>query len=174
MPICICNPASSPCSLCLCGESLNDMRYAELHCKTNFSFLEGASHADELVRQAAALGYRALAVTDRNSLAGVVRAHIAAKDVGLAAGDRRGDHAGRCAAGRALGDRSRQLRPAVPADHPRPAAGAERGVLRSTLEDVAEFAEGLDRGSGPAAARLCRGFGDVQRRSQYRLQIQDP
>src|SRR3954463_7758888 len=59
------------------------MRYAELHCKTNFSFLEGASHSDELVRQAAALGYRALAVTDRNSLAGVVRAHIAAKEVAL-------------------------------------------------------------------------------------------
>jgi error-prone DNA polymerase len=59
------------------------MRYAELHCKTNFSFLEGASHADELVRRAAELDYRALAVTDRNSLAGVVRAHIAAKEVGL-------------------------------------------------------------------------------------------
>src|SRR5215213_9814562 len=59
------------------------MRYAELHCKTNFSFLEGASHPDELVRQAAELGFRALAVTDRNSLAGVVRAHIAAKDVSL-------------------------------------------------------------------------------------------
>ncbi|HET6882885.1 MAG TPA: PHP domain-containing protein, partial [Pirellulales bacterium] len=49
--------------------------YAELHAKTNFSFLEGASHADELAAQAAALGYRALAVTDRHSLAGVVRAH---------------------------------------------------------------------------------------------------
>jgi error-prone DNA polymerase len=59
------------------------VRYAELHCKTNFSFLEGASHPDELVRRAAELGYRALAVTDRNSLAGVVRAHIAAKEVGL-------------------------------------------------------------------------------------------
>src|SRR5437868_13199315 len=59
------------------------MGYAELHCKTNFSFLEGSSHPDELVRQAAELGYRALAVTDRNSLAGVVRAHIAAKEVGL-------------------------------------------------------------------------------------------
>jgi len=59
------------------------MRYAELHCKTNFSFLEGASHPDELVRRAAELSYRALAVTDRNSLAGVVRAHIAAKEVGL-------------------------------------------------------------------------------------------
>ncbi|HUG69710.1 MAG TPA: error-prone DNA polymerase [Pirellulaceae bacterium] len=54
--------------------------YAELHCRTNFSFLEGASHPDELVRQAIALGYSALAVTDRHSLAGVVRAHAAAKD----------------------------------------------------------------------------------------------
>lgn len=46
--------------------------YAELHCKTNFSFLEGASHPDELVCRAAELGYSALAITDRNSLAGVV------------------------------------------------------------------------------------------------------
>lgn len=53
--------------------------YAELHCRTNYSFLEGASHADELVERAAALGYAALAITDRNSLAGVVRAHVAAK-----------------------------------------------------------------------------------------------
>ena len=59
------------------------VRYAELHCKTNFSFLEGASHADELVLRAAELGYEALAVTDRNSLAGVVRAHMAAKNAGL-------------------------------------------------------------------------------------------
>src|SRR5690349_17416683 len=58
-------------------------RYAELHCKTNFSFLEGASHPDELVQQAAELGYAALAITDRNSLAGVVRAHVAAKQAGL-------------------------------------------------------------------------------------------
>ena len=62
---------------------MNEPQYAELHCRTNFSFLEGASHADELVGQAAQLGYHALAVTDRNSLAGVVRAHSAAKDVGL-------------------------------------------------------------------------------------------
>jgi error-prone DNA polymerase len=51
--------------------------YAELHCVTNFSFLEGASHPDELVSRAGELGYRALAITDRNSLAGVVRAHTA-------------------------------------------------------------------------------------------------
>src|SRR3982751_1782045 len=57
--------------------------YAELHCKTNFSFLEGASHAKELVARAAELGYAALAITDRHSLAGVVRAHGAAKDLGL-------------------------------------------------------------------------------------------
>ncbi len=57
--------------------------YAELHAKSNFSFLEGASHPEELVERAAELGYAALAVTDRNSLAGVVRAHVAAKEHGL-------------------------------------------------------------------------------------------
>jgi error-prone DNA polymerase len=57
--------------------------YAELRCRTNFSFLEGASHADELVKAAAGLDYHALAITDRNSLAGVVRAHVAAKEAGL-------------------------------------------------------------------------------------------
>jgi len=57
--------------------------YAELHCCTNFSFLRGASHAEELVARAAELGYAALAVTDECSLAGVVRAHLAAKDAGL-------------------------------------------------------------------------------------------
>jgi error-prone DNA polymerase len=59
------------------------VEYAELHCKTNFSFLEGASHPDELVVRAAELGYRALAITDAHSVAGVVRAHGAAKEVGL-------------------------------------------------------------------------------------------
>jgi error-prone DNA polymerase len=58
-------------------------RYAELQCLTNYSFLRGASHPDELVKRAAELGYAALAITDHNSLAGVVRAHGAAKAVGL-------------------------------------------------------------------------------------------
>ena len=53
----------------------------ELHCKTNFSFLAGASHADELVRRAVELGYSSLAVTDQNTLAGVVRAYGAIRDV---------------------------------------------------------------------------------------------
>ncbi len=57
--------------------------YAELHCRTNYSFLEGASHADELMARAGELGLKAIAVTDRNSLAGVVRAHVAAKEAGL-------------------------------------------------------------------------------------------
>ena len=57
------------------------MRYAELHCKTNFSFLTGASHAEELALRAQELGYHALAVTDESTLAGVVRAHLAAKEL---------------------------------------------------------------------------------------------
>ncbi|MEK6747993.1 MAG: error-prone DNA polymerase [Pseudomonadota bacterium] len=57
--------------------------YAELHCLSNFTFLRGASQPAELVAQAAALDYRALALTDECSVAGVVRAHVAAKDCGL-------------------------------------------------------------------------------------------
>ncbi len=57
--------------------------YAELHCLSNFTFLRGASHAEELAERAAALGYTALAITDECSLSGIVRAHEAAKDVGL-------------------------------------------------------------------------------------------
>jgi error-prone DNA polymerase len=57
--------------------------YAELHCLSNFSFLRGASHPEELVERAAALGYRALAITDECSFAGAVRAHQAAKECGL-------------------------------------------------------------------------------------------
>ncbi len=57
-------------------------RYAELDVTTNFSFLRGGSHAEELVATAKALELEAIAVTDRNTLAGVVRAHLAAKEVG--------------------------------------------------------------------------------------------
>jgi error-prone DNA polymerase len=57
--------------------------YAELHCRSNFSFLSGASHPEELVARARSLGYSALAITDECSLAGVVRAHAEAKRVGL-------------------------------------------------------------------------------------------
>src|ERR1700730_11947475 len=57
--------------------------YAELQVTTNFSFLRGAAHPDELVVAAAALGHQAIAITDRNSLAGIVRAHHAAKTIGI-------------------------------------------------------------------------------------------
>lgn len=57
--------------------------YAELHCVSNFSFLRGASQPEELVFRAQSLGYAALAITDECSLAGVVRAHVAAKEAGL-------------------------------------------------------------------------------------------
>ncbi|HET9822133.1 MAG TPA: error-prone DNA polymerase [Burkholderiaceae bacterium] len=53
--------------------------YAELHCRSNFSFLAGASHPEELVARAAQLGYAAIAITDECSVAGVVRAHEEAK-----------------------------------------------------------------------------------------------
>jgi error-prone DNA polymerase len=120
-------------------------RYAELHCKTNFSFLEGASHADELAARAAELGYSALAVTDRESLSGVVRAHIAAKELGLKlligaevhpedgpplvlwATDRKSY--GRLSRLLTVGRRR-----------------AEKGHCRLALDDVAEHAEGLIAG----------------------------
>ena len=57
--------------------------YAELQVTSNFSFLEGASHPEELVATAAALGLSAIALTDRNSVSGLVRAHRAAKEAGI-------------------------------------------------------------------------------------------
>jgi len=59
------------------------MGYTELQVTSNFSFLRGASHPEELVERAVQLGYTALAVTDRNSFAGIVRAHMAAKKQGI-------------------------------------------------------------------------------------------
>lgn len=57
--------------------------YAELHVTSNFSFLEGASHPEELTAAASDLGLAAIALTDRNTLAGVVRGHVAAKQAGV-------------------------------------------------------------------------------------------
>src|SRR3982074_570237 len=58
-------------------------RYAELQCTSHFSFLRGASSCEELFTEAAKLGIEALAIVDRNSLAGIVRAHEAAKTTGV-------------------------------------------------------------------------------------------
>jgi len=62
------------------SRSRDSSRYAELHCTSNFSFLQGASHPEELVARAADLGYEAIAITDRSTLAGIVRAHAAAAE----------------------------------------------------------------------------------------------
>ena len=128
-----------------CPSSLAPRPYAEIHAKSNFSFLEGASHPDELVRRAAELGYAALAITDRNSLAGVVRAHGAAKDLGL-----------KLLIGAEI--TPEDAPPVVLLATDRAAYGrlarlitrgrrrAEKGECRLTFEDVAEHAEGLIAG----------------------------
>jgi len=59
------------------------MSYTELQVTSNFSFLRGASHPEELVEHAVTSGYDSIAITDRNSLAGIVRAHAAAKKAGI-------------------------------------------------------------------------------------------
>jgi error-prone DNA polymerase len=116
--------------------------YAELHCKTNFCFLEGASHPDELVQRAAELRLRALAITDLNSVAGVVRAHVAAKEVGLKlliGAEITPDDAPPVvllATDRAAYGRLSQL-------ITRGRRQAEKGDCRLTQADVVEFADGL-------------------------------
>ena len=117
------------------------MTYAELQVTTNFSFLRGASHAEELVAQAKALGLAGIAVTDRNTLAGVVRAHVAAKEVGL-----------RLVVGARLDLEDAPSLLCLPTD--RAAYGrltrllslgqgrAEKGKCRLALADVAAHAEG--------------------------------
>ncbi|MEO6832883.1 MAG: error-prone DNA polymerase [Chitinophagaceae bacterium] len=59
------------------------MPYIELQVTSNFSFLRGASHPEEMMAQAKALGYSKIAITDHNTLAGIVRAHVAAKAHGI-------------------------------------------------------------------------------------------
>jgi len=84
------DPASPRPSPLSAGEGAEPAAYVELQVATNFTFLTGASHPDEYVQQAAQLGYPAVGVTDVNTLAGIVRAHVAAKqcDVQLVVGCR--------------------------------------------------------------------------------------
>ena len=63
--------------------SAESVQFAELHALSNYSFLQGASHPEELVKQAHALGYEAIALTDECTYAGLVKAHMAAKDCGI-------------------------------------------------------------------------------------------
>lgn len=75
-------PASLPLPPADIGAGLPG--YAELDCQSNFSFLQGASHPEELAERAHRQGYAALALTDECSVAGVVRAHVEAEKLGLA------------------------------------------------------------------------------------------
>ena len=127
-------------------------RIAELHCKTNFSFLEGASHADEFALRAAEWGFVALAITDRNTLAGMCRAH------------------GRQVAGSqtAGGGRNRRARRALgrTLDHDRAAYGrfarlitrgrrqAPKGEFHLTFDELALHAEGLLAGVLPGNRKI--------------------
>ena len=113
---------------CMACSAERDMGYAELHCLTNFSFLRGASHPEELVERAAELGYEALAITDECSVAGAVRAHVAAKASGPQDNHRQRVPSRRWPALRAAGHRQARLRATLPADHPGAARGAERAV----------------------------------------------
>ena len=72
-------PEDSAATLPQGGAAVQVARYAELHVVSNFTFQRGASHPDELVQRATELGSHALAITAEASLAGVVRAHVAAK-----------------------------------------------------------------------------------------------
>ncbi|MBB1072863.1 error-prone DNA polymerase [Rhodoferax sp. 4810] len=65
------------------ADACRDAAYAELHCRSSFSFGVGASQPEELVQRAHALGYAALAITDAGSVSGLVRAHTEAKKLGL-------------------------------------------------------------------------------------------
>ena len=79
-------PAHPPAAVCEanCQRAAKRPAFAELHAISNFSFLRGASHPEELVRTAAAFGYRAIAITDECSVAGAVKAHFAALECGIA------------------------------------------------------------------------------------------
>ncbi len=124
----------------------NSTPYAELAVASNFSFLRGASHPEELVHTAAALGHRAAAIADRNSLAGVVRAHVAAEEcgIGLAVGARLSFDLEEGGAPEVL---------VFPRDRPgygrlsrlltRGKRRAEKGSCHLELEDLLEHQEGL-------------------------------
>src|SRR5579872_7073221 len=114
-------------------------RFAELAVTTNFSFLRGGSHPEEIVHEAARLGLAGIAVTDRNTLAGVVRGHIAAKESGY-----------RYAVGCRLAFRE------TPPAEPPPGPGKTLSLVKPTplLERTPDIlAWPTDR---PAYGRLCR------------------
>ena len=149
--------------------------FAELHAVSNYSFLRGAAHPEEMVQAAHALGYCAIAITDECSVAGVVKAHMAAQELGikLIVGAEfhleTGIHLVLLASTRSA------YWPALGAHHPCPPPGAERrirtdggrschrpgmpGAVDSGRRAVPRRAGGRQGGAGP----LRRGFLDSAR-----------
>ncbi|HUK11551.1 MAG TPA: error-prone DNA polymerase [Stellaceae bacterium] len=148
---------------------MSDGGYVELQVASNFSFLRGASHPEELVSEAVRLGHRAVALTDHNSLAGVVRAHQAARE-----------HECRFVLGCRLGLEDRPSLLVYPTDRAayarlcrlltRGKRRAEKGDCRLTYADLREHGEGqivvalpperCDAGFRAFLDELARDFGD--------------
>lgn len=136
--------------------------YAELSVTSNYTFLTGASHPEELVYQAAALGHRAVAIADTNTLAGIVRAHVAAKQVGIPL---------------AIGCRLRLAHPdgltvlVYPTDRPAYARlcrlltlgkrRAKKGECRLTLDDLLDHSDGMLAVVEPPPQELTSDFAAV-------------
>jgi error-prone DNA polymerase len=127
--------------------------YAELHCRSNFSFLTGASHPQELVARAAQLGYSAIAITDECSVAGVVRAHEEAKRQAEAGNPIRliigsefaleGDSGGHPACGIVLLAHNREGYAQLCDLITRARLRSEKGSYRASVADLADLAGGL-------------------------------
>jgi len=112
--------------------SMDEPAYAELHCTSNFSFLQGGSHPEELVARAHALGYEAIAITDHATLAGIVRAHGTAKQ-------------------RATVEQTAATRPAAPVGPP-----GIRLVVGASLEPVDSIPLVVWAASRTGYSNLCR------------------
>ena len=139
-------------------------RYAELHCVSNFSFLKGASHPEELVIRATELGYAALAITDECSLAGVVRAHAEAKRSQRPEAVDRQQLRARLTGSQLVADRvePQRLRQPVGTDHARPHAQRE-GQLSSSPRADFDGQPAIARRHPhirPAASIISRGLPD--------------
>ena len=139
--------------------------FAELCATSNFSFLTGASHPEEYVRRAAALGMPAIAIADENSVAGIVRAHSASREIARQVAERR-----------AIEARDGPVGPPAPADHIPGWACVPRLIPAARLcleEGITLTALPPDR---PGWARLCRVLTLGRRRSgkgQCRLTLDD-
>ena len=165
------------------GNVFGPASYVPLWCRSNFSFLDGASHPDELVEQAHALGIEALALTDRDGVHGMVRAHVKAKELGvrlIVGAEVTVDDAADAAAGAATGDPADAAAGGAPGDAAQPStlvllaanrtgyanlcrlitAGRLRrpkGESRVTWPEVCERAEGLIALWGGDRSLLVRG-----------------